>query len=222
MKINLVLLLAASFANPASAVVLTQFISTDVPSNLTSPIPANDWVDGINVMSIVGHGTVTKNTSDGSFGGWQSTMSLLDYVGFGISADPGQILRIDDIVHGVGSSEAGGPRMGSWTMGYRIDADGSGPGTYGNWILENPLVFGDTNFDAEYPTSSRVWDLDIQTTGSVEFGFFGTQNVRNTATLYLLSNPGSMTVNGTVSPIPEPSAAALGLLGSLAFFRRRR
>ncbi len=225
LSIALALALAGALSSTASADVLTEFRGSGIPSAINTPIPAYDWMDGItNVTSIVGHGTVTKKSSDGVFGGWASTMDLNNYAGFSIIAEDGFSLTIDSIQHKSGSSTASGPRMGSIAFGYRIDADGAGAGTFGDWVLTTPLVFGDAGFNSG---TAQTWDLDISTTGIVEFGFFGTLSATGRGDFNIISTTGSpgIIVNGSVTAVPEPSTYGMILaagLVALILARRRK
>ncbi len=203
--------------NLASAAFVVSYRST---SDTNSPTLAPfDWVDNIGTPSALGPAagsTVVRTDGGGLFlyAGWGSSIDMTKYAGFTVTADSGHQLNLTDLAFSVSAS-----RATSYLLAYRVN-EGSG---FGDWVQGTVFTASSPDFTNSFDSSTgglKVWNFDdFSTTGTVEFGIFATATTTGRAVQVLGSN---MELNGTVSAVPEPSAALLGALGGLAFFRRRR
>ena len=224
MKFNIPIL-AATFAlslvHSASAAIVATYWKSE--HTTTTPLAAHDYLDGVSASSFDKHGSVT-NLSQGYFSGWTTTLDdpgYPNYAGFTVEAEDGFQMTLTslDLSTGVRRIGAGAGAVvdpiTSYRWGYRVD-NGAG---YGDWVF-NSKIYTPADGTAFWSTATaKNWDFeDFTTSGKVEFGVFASASAP--AQLQFSAQP--MNLNGTVSAVPEPSAALLGALGGLALLRRRR
>lgn len=199
----------------APAAILAQWINRNIALGEVEPEPWN-FGDNVSVSNLTLHGAIQLYES-GSYKavytGWSTTLDYNNYVGFTITPDEGFQMEltewkatIQEVGNGVG--------IARW--GYRIDTDNDG--AYDTeWVLLTEVGGTALTIDA----------LNITTTGTVEFGFFGTSDPNSEPGYPYWGPVGPNTRNnseltGTVTAVPEPSAALLACFGGLVAFRRRR
>lgn len=223
---SLVFLATASLGQAA---LVAQFNTSNI-IDASTPWEPVDWADNTTTPTDLGPAagsSVTRTSSSTPvYTSLPTTIDLLQYVGFSQSAEAGYELTITDMTFQTGSVFSGSAPTRypttAYVWGYRVD-NGTG---FGDWVLGDTSVRGDSDFTDR--TTIKSWDMeDFSTTGTVEFGLFaagdpytgaGAPNPNYDARVEVRS----VTVNGTVAAVPEPSTAILGALGSLALLRRRR
>ena len=145
--------------------------------------------------------------------GWSPEKNVNLYASFTIKTLPGYQMTLTDL-----TSDPFGTTPTNIYWGMRID-EGSG---YGAWTFSDERAIGGS------PGVFQPWDFaDVTTTGTVQFAFFAYGSANP-----LIAGPGAETggyetpeiaVNGSVSPVPEPSTIALCLAGAgLAIVLTRR
>lgn len=210
------LVLAAAFAalaSAADAAMVARYSSAFVTpgsdiipaADFADHVTASDFSPSIEEIDRIGGGT--------NYDGWSASVDINRYVGFRVSAEPGYELTLTDFTFRTGATVS--PPVGSYVWGMRVDS-GSG---FGTWSFGHTYTDADADFSLVGPGNVKTWDFaDFTTTGAVEFGLFATASDGSHVVEALRTN----ILNGSVTPVPEPSAAFLGLAGALALFRRRR
>ena len=212
MKKSIVLSFAvlSVFISNAHSAVVAQWIAGNVGLTEVEPEPWN-YADNVAVSKLTVHGSIEKaaGTSRALWQGWTTTVhDTMNYLGFTITPEPGFQLSLTDLDSVPANPRARG--LGhSW--GVRVN-NGSG---FGAW------TFQATQTENGYLNEFLV---PITTTGTVELGFFAWALTPEENYTPFLDTGGNynLELNGTVSAVPEPSAALLAGLGALALLRRRR
>jgi hypothetical protein len=214
---SIISLLAASaaFVASADAALIAQFNSVFVTPGADN-IPAADYADHLTVTDLApSHDDIDRVGGAANYDGWGSTVDATRYVGFKISVDAGYQLNLTDLAFR--SAATVSPLVTSYVWGMRVD-NGSG---FGAWSFGKTYTSADADFALIGFQNVKSWDFaDITVTGTVEFGIFATASDPSHMIEIIRSN--STIVNGTVTQVPEPSAALLGFVGCLACLRRRR
>lgn len=209
-------LLAVSFASSASAATLAAYYTDDSPK--TGPSNPYDYADNlktITAFNIAGGSGLTRNGEQ--LTGWGTSIDLQKYAGFKIAAEPGYELLVDLFTF-QSSGVSGGPGTStSYQWGYRIDLnnDGSFAAAGEEWVFGKSYTSADSDFIDT--TTAKQWDVDISTTGTVEFGFFGSAPAA-TGLNYMRTADAI----GSVNLVPEPTSVLLSALGGLGLLRRRK
>lgn len=216
MKSHFPLLLATSLilaSHTTSAAVLAQWSYSEVPAGYVGTVEPFDYADGATVSDFDGHGSATI-IEQFCYRGWSTTVDTNNYCGFTISPEAGKQLTVTHL--DFSSVNSNGITGFQW--GYRVDNGGG----FGTWQLGNLYEPGETGFDfVSSSQNAKVWDIpDFTTTGTVEFGLFA-QGLSTTSTL-IVSQPRALVLNGSVTAVPEPSAALISAAGALVALRRRR
>ncbi|MFD2257185.1 PEP-CTERM sorting domain-containing protein [Luteolibacter algae] len=208
-------LFALSFTPSASAVTIVSYTTSG------SSYAPNDFADNLQPTTsfVPAAGSGLSQQGD-QLRGWGTAIDLQKYAGFKISADLGFELEIDLFnFRSRGTTSTFFPQGDtlSFQWGYRIDLNNDGSfGDVGEeWVLDRSYSPGDSDFTS---TLAKQWDVDIRTTGTVEFGFFGAAATATDGAI----TARTAEVIGNVNAVPEPSAVLLSALGSLALLRRRR
>ena len=223
MKINISILTTAfvlSLGHSASAAIVATYWKTE--HTTAAPLGAHDYLDGVTASSFDRHGSVTFVAGgNGSFTGWTTTLDdpgYPNYAGFTVEAEDGFQMTLTSLELSTGVVRNGTVTqpITSYRWGYRVD---SGAG-YGDWVFNSKIYTPADGSSFWFTGNLKTWDFeDFTTSGKVEFGVFATMSAP-AQLIFSGSNP--MNLNGTVSAVPEPSAALLGALGGLALLRRRR
>jgi hypothetical protein len=207
---------ALAFARSASADVISGFEFSEYrTSNYYAYYQANHTL----TTSLAVSPGLTLNPTSPLATGWSLERNDNLYISFTITPQTSYQVTFTDLTSDprrVGTTD--GPTSFYW--GIRIN-EGSG---YGAWTFSDVMTFGALG-------TFQPWDFaDVTTSGSVQFGFFaygGTNPARG-------ASPGAETgnyevqeisVNGSVSAVPEPSTVALCVAGAvfaLVIMRRRR
>ncbi|WP_367872550.1 hypothetical protein [Luteolibacter sp. Populi] len=210
------ILLTISFAAPAATIVYYQ---SSAGGNGTTGAIASDYHDDLNDPTTFGPaaGSGVNRDTGVSFSGFGTSINPLQYAGFKISALPDHELHLTQLVFGTLASSGGVRPVTSYSFGYRIDLnnDGSYSGAGEEWVMGKLYTPVDSDFSLGNPF--KTWDLNIVTTGEVEFGLFASAPQANGRVVGT-----EISVLGDINAVPEPSAALLGALGGLALLRRRR
>lgn len=195
--------------------MIAQFNSSFVTPG-SDIVPAADYADHLVVSDFAPSVEDIDRIGGGvSYDGWGTTVDINRYVGFKVSVDPGYQLNLTDFAFR--SAPISSMAVTSYVWGMRVD-NGSG---FGGWLFGKVYTAADSDFALIGFQNVKSWDFqDFSTTGTVEFGLFAAASDADQVMEAFRSN--STMLNGTVTVIPEPSVAVLGLVGSIAFFRRRR
>lgn len=209
-------LCALSFASSASAATIVSYFMQNPPNTgALSPIDYADNIQPPTGFSVANGSGLTRNGEQIS--GWGTSIDLQKYAGFKIAAEPGFELLIDLFTtRSIGGSGPGSITSFQW--GYRIDLnnDGSFAAAGEQWVLGQLYTPADeAAFTSAFPP--KQWNLNIKTTGTVEFGFFSSAPATSS-----VSTARTADVFGSVNAIPEPSSLLLSALGGLGLLRRRR
>lgn len=218
--ISLALLFAGALSGIATSaradVVATYWPNSEFVAG-AGELQPHDYLDGVSASSFQAHGSLTVSQTQLRIFGWGTTMSLVDYAGFTVTAQPGFQMTLTDFRMSTAVS-AGVVTAFKW--GYRVD-DGSG---FGDWTFDQTYSIGNPGFSYVGPVeNAKTWDFaDFSTTGTVEFGLFANSSGAGTAQV-LVSQPEDMFLNGSVSAVPEPSTYALiAIAGTAALILTRR
>jgi hypothetical protein len=225
-SLGVALLFAGALSGTASADLIVQYSAAGAPFD-GSPVAPLDWADHItftNLAPTAGSGiTRVGSGAEIDFGPWGSTIDTAKYVSFKVSLDPGYQLTLSNLTFRAADSGSGGM---TFQMGYRLDVNNDGDfadGAAESWNFGTLYSPGTTGQGRGTLFQNKVWDFggSVATSGSVEFGLFGSgvSPVEDyvAATIF--------TVNGTVSAVPEPSTSGLVLsagLAAIVLARRRK
>ncbi|TXI83594.1 MAG: PEP-CTERM sorting domain-containing protein [Cupriavidus sp.] len=179
--------------------------------------------DGVNAGELQLHGTTLTDGPQDFFvlANWsssvaQNNLSASNYISFTLAPDPGSQITFDSIEFSTRtSSGAANPKSGLWA--YRIDG--------GDWQVAYTWTLTTSSYNSGNIPS---FDLGFTTDKSVEFGLwlYGGNNATGSARVINSVDGGDypgLTVHGSVSPVPEPSAVLLLGVGlSVIVFARRR
>lgn len=203
----------AVLASAADAAMVARYSSAFVSPG-SDIIPAADFADHVTASDLTPSLEEIDRIGGGTnYDGWTGSVDINRYVGFRVSADPGYELTLTDFTFRTGATVS--PPVTSYVWGMRVD-NGSG---FGAWTFGQTYTNADADFTLVGAGNVKTWDFaDFTTTGTVEFGLFATASDASYVVEALRTN----ILNGSVTQVPEPSAAFLGLAGALAFFRRRR
>lgn len=210
-----ILLSAGAFSSTASAAVLAQWIQKNVSAGEAEPEPWN-FAENVTVSKLTLHGSIylsTITSTKAMYQGWKAALSESDYIGFTITPDAGFSLDLDQL-----KSLINNPTMDNngWAWGYRIDNDRDGQFDT-SWSYQ-PISMSTGVVD--------IWAVDINTTGTIEFGFFAAAAEASLGLITPLSfnTKNNFELSGTVSPaaVPEPSTYGLILIGVMALLVIRR
>jgi hypothetical protein len=203
----------AALASAADAAMVARYSSGFVTSG-SDAIPAADFADHVTASDLTPSvGTIHRVGGNANYDGWTPSVDITRYVGFQVSAEPGYRLDLTDFTFRTGATVS--PFVDSYVWGMRVD-NGLG---FGAWSFGTTYTNADPGFSLVGPGDVKTWDFeDFSTTGTVEFGLFASASDSGYMVEVLRTN----ILNGTVTQVPEPSAAILGIVGCLAFFRRRR
>ena len=167
--------------------------------DLYSRLFARDWSDRVEKPSDFGPTGVTRSGGTFTYTGWGPELDPAKYVGFKVSAKPGQRMVLTSL-DGVNTRTDGMElfQATSFAWGYRVDDDNDG-------VFERDWSYGKTYTaaDADFTSVSRrdwIFSAAIVTKGTVEFGVFGS-GVDGTRRVRALN--GALTLNGTIKPIGE-------------------
>lgn len=220
MKTKILYALSLAFlSSHAHAAVLVEY-RMPTPRPGLPPISAYDYEDGVTPSTIQSHGSVIHPGNGGTVGGYSTTVDSTNYVGFVLEAEEGQSINLTHFEFYTYVDSSSYPALQGFQWGYRVD-NGEG---YGQWVFDTQVYTKGTAAFTDI-FAKKVWNFaDFSTEGSVEFGLFAYQTGTDLSAIELSSRsaPQGLQVHGSVSPIPEPSAALLGAVGGLALFRRRR
>lgn len=225
MKLKLLILPLTVLSMYSAKGALVVSYSTASNGGLTYMTPA-DYHDDIQEPSrfqaASGSGVAIYDLIAGNgfnLSGYGTSIDLTKYVGFKVSAEPGTAMTLTDFVFNSAAWNSSATSQFQW--GYRIDLNNDGnftdPGE--GWVLDRLYTVADgANLGNGRLARPKTWDFaDVTTTGTVEFGFFA-----STSDPTEFFRGKDFTLNGSIAPVPEPSALALGALGGLALLRRRR
>jgi hypothetical protein len=195
----------------------TPFVATLSASTID---PNLATTSGLNELSRT---TVTGINAGNAFASanWNITSTFSEssnYIGFMLTPASGFELNLTSLDYAVNGSNTA-PRNGRW--GYKIGA--------GSFVFQPDFTMLNPA-----PSALATWDFsDFTTSSSVEFRFWiwgatpiGTGTASATGGSGRIANitGNDLVLNGSVTLIPEPSTISLiglGLLGALAFARRR-
>lgn len=196
----------------ANAALVASFHSDDTPPfGSLAPVEPHDYADHLVVSSLLPQGSVTRVNGEFEYRNWDTTMNPDDFIGFSVTVESGYQMTLTDLDF---SSVVTAGSVSTFQWGYRVD-DGSG---FGAWNYGTIYSTGNAGFASDI----KEWDFsDVAVTGTVQFALFA-QAPNGTSGVFLSQPGGSLTLNGNVAAVPEPSAFLLAALGGLAAFRRRR
>ncbi len=218
-SLSLALLFAGALSGAATSaradIVATYWPTSEFTAG-AGELQPHDYLEEVSASSFQAHGSLTVSQSQLRIFGWGTTMSLVDYAGFTVTADPGFQMTLTDFQMSTAVS-AGVVTAFKW--GYRVN-DGSG---FGDWTYDQTYSLGDPGFGYIGVENEKTWDFaDFSTTGTVEFGLFASASGAGSAQI-LVSQPSHMFLNGSVSAVPEPSTYALiAIAGTAALILARR
>lgn len=205
-----VLLVVSTFPVSAAPLVTYAFDNSS-----TNPAPATGIDADMSASSFTysGGGTVAFAGSMFEVSGFwnQSIGSPSSYFTFSLTPDAGYKYTIDSLVLSVRPQSSGPPDL---RVAYSTTADfSSGVTTLGT---VTGLTLGSITDGVTFDTNP----LSIATSGTLYFRIWGA-NASSGAGYLRVDN---IVVNGTVTPVPEPSALALAVTGAVAtlILRRRR
>jgi len=202
---------------PAHADVVATYWPNSEFTAGAGELQPHDYLDGVSASSFQAHGSLTVSATQLRIFGWGTAMSLTNYAGFTVTADPGFQMTLTDFQMSTAVS-AGIVTAFKW--GYRVD-DGGG---FSDWTFDQTYSLGDPGFAYIGLENAKTWDFaDFSTTGTVEFGLFASASTEGSTAQVLVSQPQDMFLNGSVSAVPEPSTYALiAIAGTAALILTRR
>ncbi len=210
--------LSAALASPLSAAVIIHYSSADASDNGAMPVdPAYlaYTIEGSSGFGPAKESAIIRGGGSMTFSGWDSEISLTNYVGFTITPRMGYSLNLEDLSFSIQlDNNVLGRSTGSITSyawAYRIHHEG---GMTEGWIFSQPSSIYDPDFVKD---GTGIWDFeDIRTTGTMEFGLFAASD--GPAGSVALDQ---IIINGFPT-IPEPTSMAILGLSSLALWCRNR
>ncbi len=223
-KLFLIALTALSFVAPCSATVLAFY---DIESNLTQADEAG--APGLTASAIDATGASGTSSNFAWEGSrvpyWFSDIvnngtdpGVADILGtFSLTPDSGQQIELatSDVFNiGVLAYQNSGPYEATVRLIVASDSAFTNILATSTTLLDNDGNGGSTQ-------TSGFLDLDNAVTSASTL-YFGVAMVDNVETNSYNARFDAVQVNGTVTVIPEPSAALLGGLGALLLLRRRR
>lgn len=229
MKISLSLLTVALvplIAPLAEATILAQWNTSGFSGTETS-IASSNVASGITVTSI-GLGSELSTASGG--GGmnttsWSTALNATgnNFYGFSVTVATGYELELAEWNFTSRSSNTG---PGNFAVRYSgnsfatdLDTFSTSGSSYGTVTLDlssvGTLLAGTYEFRVGLVNTTQSDGV-----GTVDVG--GTQRIMNYGSTSSTASTTPINLNGTVTAVPEPSAALLGTLGMLGLLRRRR
>lgn len=162
---------------------------------------------GPRVMGLLGTSAVSGNLTE--------SLAASQYFTFSLTAVPGQKMDLTNITFFANTGASG--REIARTFELQVSTDGTNFTTVGT----SAMSYNDLTAAALYNISLASYSgITAQTT--FRMAFYDAENDNDNWGGGNWIRLDDITVNGTVSPIPEASTVPLGALGVLAFFRRKR
>ncbi len=202
------------FTADATSLVPTTTGSGVTSANILSASGLSKQGSGVNftgssgprVLGWQGSGTISGNLSE--------ALTANHYFTFTLTPTAGQKMDLTNLTF---FSNVGGTALVPRTLELQVSTDGTNFNSAGT----QTLAFDDLSSTALFNMSLAAYSgVSTQTTFRIALYDLERDNVNWGSGNWVRFE--DITVNGTVSPIPEPSAAFLGSIGALALFRRTR
>ncbi len=220
MKKTLFLLASVALATSVQAATLftTGFQGTALTGSATDSLDKPSLTlstSGIKSSNLAANLLVPDTQMSGNANGWTVTFTFTAI----------QAIDITDLTLGFQFVTAGGERHGNsdpkqGTATITLSCNGVDY-TTGSWAFERPAA--DKNNGGSTPTAD-VQTMAFTTSTRIEAGETFTLTVNPVASDYggTFLGLSTLSLGGTVAPVPEPATASLSLLGLAALMMRRR
>lgn len=175
-------------------------------SAATSYYKVYDWPDALPQPTNLQPTAGLNRSSQARYGGWATTFNDDVYVGFKVSAAPGEPLTLSSLEF---DARANATNVTGYKWGYRVD-EGTG---FGSWTFSDVHLPG----SPQYTSGNKVWNFaDVTTTGTIEFGFFARTTTAAVSVEPMVFRMALMTA-GT-APAPAALPGTLGKYKKISSF----